>query len=96
MPFVLCDEHGGHAAPLVCTHLKDDVLNRRSIASVISVDAEHCNEPAWRVYLCPVCAAQHGIHEATALEGDEGLDAICEVDQHPVCRLCFDELTGPR
>ena len=94
MAFVLCETHGGHAAPLVCPHLADDVTHRRNISSSVRVDANYLNERAWSVYLCPDCATRYGINESTVLKSDDGLDRVFEFDQHPVCQLCFDELRG--
>ena len=94
MAFVVCDKHGGHAAPLVCPHLHDDVIHRRRISTVIRLDAEYLGDPAWCVHVCADCGAQHGFTESTIVPGDEGLDKVFEFDQQPVCSLCFDELRG--
>ena len=56
------------------------------------MDVEYLGETAWSVHLCPRCAADNGISESTVLTGDDGLDAVFDLDQQPVCEFCFNGL----
>ena len=94
MAFVLCEQHGGHVAPLVCEHLRDAVRERHAIATVFRIDAWYLGERAWTNFVCSECARHNSITaNPTIWRDDDALDRLFAIDCEitPVCRLCFEE-----
>ena len=94
-PFFLCDEHGEHAASMVCCDLEEDINAGRAIRSAVRIDAEHAGQLVWSVYLCPRCDAEQRSCESREPANEDGIDRLFEIEQAPVCHGCFDDLRVP-
>lgn len=92
MAYVVCDRHGGHVAPLLCTHLYEAVHLGRRVPEVFYVEAWYRGEPAWMHHLCGECARRGGVVESrTIWRDDESLDRLfaMNVNVVPICPKCF-------
>lgn len=94
MAFIICRQHGGHVAPLLCPHLREAVEQRVPLPEVFCVEAWHLDEPAWSHHICPSCAHEHGITDVlTIWRDDNALDRLFAMrcDVAPVCPHCFND-----
>jgi hypothetical protein len=99
MAFVICERHGGHVAPLLCSHLDDAVRRRLTLPDVFYVEAWYLDEPAWSHHICLACAHANGIAESrTIWRDDDALDRLfgMKCDVAPVCPICFNEARNSR
>ena len=95
MPFVICSQHGGHVATLVCPHIAERVRDGQPVTDVCRVEAVDEPDWAWVVHLCAACAAARGCRQpTTVLRGPENFDALYSMEQTPVCRFCFAMYAG--
>jgi hypothetical protein len=93
MAFVICQQHGGHVAPLLCPHLREAIEQRTALPESFYVEAWYLDAPAWSNYICPICASENGITEnPTIWRDDDSLDRLflMRCDVAPACRICFD------
>ena len=93
MAYVNCERHGGHVAPLLCSHLRHAVQERLPLPEAVYVEARSLDRLAWSGHLCRSCANEIGATEnPTIWKDDGGLDRLFEShDVAPACPLCFNE-----
>src|SRR5688572_3996154 len=93
MAFVVCQRHGGHAAPLLCPHLRRAIRDRRPLPQFFCVEAWYLGDPAWSHHICTACARESGITETPTVWADDmSLDRLMgRHDVAPVCPVCFAE-----
>ncbi len=99
MAFVVCEQHGGHTAPLLCPHLREAMRLHTTLPEVFYVEAWHLGAAAWSYYLCPVCARENRIQENPTVWRDvDGLDRLfaMKCDVAPACPVCFEEAGADR
>ncbi|WP_425396089.1 hypothetical protein [Aeoliella sp.] len=93
MPYVLCQRHGTHAAPLLCSHLCNAVTNREPLPEAFCVEAWYHAYPLGVRYLCPGCAQIMGVAtNRTVWRDEDAMDRLTDLrDLGTVCPRCFDE-----